>query len=874
MVTMPDLSHTEHPGEEFQVIELEPRTWLSDKSTKKLLIILDDKPTKTSKPRYLNLDLKLPDGSNLQDQLNIKWLYLIIKCIYLIRDDQDQSITTAHAHTNLISKILTFLFWCRLKGFYSLENVTPDVVEQFSSDIALGTGYALQYADRITAYFNQKNVVLPTHRSSHYEKRVILDTEQICTEIGIPKQGLSADRTASQVIARKSAEIGYRYPGQQKVTEGPLPAPIAVSAITHKRFIHAVRLLYKWNSQLDGLGLNFVGCPLATNAPRSQLQKQKTHTKNIPPVEAMELLNEALLWIHSYAPKILDLFDDVEQELNVLMATAQEGDRLLTPESMLELRLALNKYLMTECEAGRFPHGTVKLLSKELNLSYQPARDILDGNFNTFSRAAVFKWLGLTHPIDDNLLLNKVRKKISEKPIWKGVWPFTLWELAQEVGIEYRSLERFMFTNQSQSKQMLLVIQKFLMDKGLLHNTKPRIQTLDSLRYRNDQGIAPKIESFIKNHPLNSDDGSGPFPLKWNLTLPSRAEGMSLFEAVRFAIPTAGVIVLGVFTARRESEIFSLTTDCVTKVDDQLWLDSYIAKTLRENRQIPTIQGVATTVELLKRWGQRGKNSESDNRLFSFWEPFGDLIQSTKPNEDLNRFAKISVKTPLTHSLQIRQFRRFFAITFMWRYRHGSLPALSDFLCHRGISMTWEYVTEVVGSAVLLEAQSEFSRELLVSTVQGDTSITGNFAKPWNRWIEKVRAQIRDSITFSNDPEAATALFEERITAGMRMLMPMPYGACAAGNRERDNRRAKCATPATNSPEKTTKNPGLATAAICSQCPFLVTDDVHKEYWISAANDARTAAASSTPSLLRERALQDAPKLHSFVQKFFNENTQ
>lgn len=846
---------------------LQPRPWLDTESTRSRLLIWDTERTRISVPNALDLDVALPDGTSLLDPINADWHQLVTSYAYLLRDDRSLSIDTARTHVSVVDRLLTFLKWARMHGIFDLGRVTPDLVEKFSSDISLGTGHALKYVDRLKRYLKEAKGELPFVTDKHFPKRRTLDVATICRATFITVQGLASDKAASQLVARVSARRGYRSPSWQAPTKGTLPEPKPVTRATHSRFIDAIRYLHKWNRELNGAGLRFVPLPTKADQPGSSRLRPAGHTKNIPPVEAMALLDTSLAWIYQHGPRVLDLFDDVEAFHKAECLRASSLDRWTSSLAAQELRRAMSRFLAAEDAKGVVPHGCIKAIRKETGKGYDIARAILAGKLTTHSRTAANAWLSPTAPVDDARLAILLRGRLSQESHWSKTWPFSIVQLAEMTGTGQGTMKRFLDGEQVDARS-LERIEDFLVARG----TMARIDvSSDGQRAPNrmDRGIEAKLATYVAQHPLNSPvAGDSLWPLRWNLTNSSRDDRLSLYEALRYCIPAAARIVLGVFQARRESELTSLSTDCISLEEGHLWFESHIAKSLRRDKKLPTVRTTADAVALLDRWSMRGREGNGTNRLFSHWEPLGDAISVVKPNQDLNRFAALALEKPLSAPLQVRQFRRFFAVTFMWRYRLGSLPALSGFLCHSGLSMTWEYVTEKVGTTVMREAQAEFSKEMLVGAALGRIKLFGSFGRTWHRWAERIRAQVKASIEFVNTPQEADRIFLKHVEAGVRMLTPTPGGVCAAGDRERDNKRAMCGVPDLEVPGRHVKKPELARPAQCASCPFSATDETHRAHWVSIAAEARAAADSASPSIIRDRARLDAPKLERVVTFF------
>lgn len=850
-----------------QTILLQPRPWLDGASTSTRLLVWDTKRTRISALKIIDLDVGLPDGTSLLDPINSEWLQLVTTYTYLVRDDHSLKINTAKAHASLVGFLLVFLKWARLHGIFELRRMTPDLAENFSADIAWGAGHALKYVERIKRYLKEARGDLPLTTPKHYPKRKILNVAKICKEISIEYHALANDKPASQLIARVSARRGYRPPSNQSPTKGPLPEPRPITHAAHSRYIDAIRYLHKWNRELNYEGLDFVPLPTKADRPGSSRLRKTGHTKNIPPTEAMALLDVSLTWIYQHGTRVLDLYDDVENFYNAECIRAASIDRWTSKLAAQELRSKMRQFLKFEAAKGIIPHGCHKLIMKETGKGYVIARAIHYGKLKKRSRAAAMAWLSPVTPVDDTRLYILLKERLSQEEQWSTTWPYSTHQLATLTCTDQGTINRFLKGGKVGARS-LKRIEEFLISVGAMSRIEASSK-LGDMQHRMDQGIEANLTKFINQHPLNTPfEHDSTWPLSFNWSSSSRDSRLSLYEALRYCIPSAARIVIGVFQARRESEITSLTTDCITGEEGSLWFESHIAKSLRRDKKLPTVKTVADAVEVLNRWSMRGREKNGTNLLFSHWAPLGDAISVVNPNRDLNRFAAFALKNPLSTRLQVRQFRRFFAVTFMWRYRLGGLPALSEFLCHSGLTMTWEYVTAKVGTTIMREAQAEFTKEMLVGAALGRIKLHGSFGRTWHRWAEKVRTHIKASVEFVNESQEADRIFLERIDAGVRMLTPTPGGMCAAGDRERDNKRAMCRMPDPQVPGRHIKKPELARPAQCASCPFGATDEAHKDHWKSIAAEARAAADSEVPSIIRDRARLDAPKLERIVSFF------
>lgn len=675
------------------------------------------------------------------------------------------------------------------------------------------------------------------------------------------------------LITRLSELMGcYRSPSSlSRLDDAPLEdKPIGRS--TYKGYASCIRNLYVFRDALGEESFDFLPGGGEFERLSSKVRAGRAgHTKNIPPLEAMKLLDISLRWVYEFAPRILRLYGDVEKFYAGKLIESRKLDILFSPDHLARMREAYQAYLRDEDERGVLPWGALSKLQELTKFGMVRTGNIANGRFSDSTRRGVKEWLEISDDIDDKELHKLLKDGIRRSnDFWDITWPFTMYEAGRQIGISTSAIKRFLSGESTRIHSGEMKIYEFLVSKGYLAAVDLN-EVNQEICYRDSYYIEQAVDEFLKAHPLNQPDQvvGSPFPLASNLNRPGREERVSLYDAIRFGIPVSAMIVIGIFTARRDSEIRSLEVGCVTQDEEGYWLNTHIAKTLRADRKIPTVRVIRDAIDLLEDWGKRGRENGTQ-KLFSFWTPVGSSIGETKSGVDLRRFARFSLDFDMKHPLQIRQFRRFFAITYMWRYKLGKLPALSDFLCHSGIAMTKEYVTEMVGGEVLREVQIEYSNEVLMGAANGVNAITGPFSRVWDKQLNRIRSFIRSNLEFSDNPEGAHQMFLDMARKSVRLLVPTPGGACASRDLYRDVLRAKCAEPNPIDLGSMIKRPELSSPDKCGSCPFSVSDEDHREYWILAAQEAEIAASSDKTSLIVEKAKNDAIILNRYVKKFFN----
>jgi len=170
-------------------------------------------------------------------------------------------------------------------------------------------------------------------------------------------------------------------------------------------------------------------------------------------------------------------------------------------------------------------------------------------------------------------------------------------------------------------------------------------------------------------------------------------------------LPAAVAIVIATFAARRREELESLRPGCIVRGEGgEAWLRTWIGKSGGSVELIPVPEVVAKAVDVLDWLGKTDQGEQewlfdlprllsAKGRVrFSLirkLDPFASFV-GMPPGPDGRPW-------PLTP----HQLRRFFAITYYWRYRYPSLTALSDFLRHNDPDITRRYITETAGGGLI-----------------------------------------------------------------------------------------------------------------------------------------------------------------------------
>lgn len=306
---------------------------------------------------------------------------------------------------------------------------------------------------------------------------------------------------------------------------------------------------------------------------------------------------------------------------------------------------------------------------------------------------------------------------------------------------------------------------------------------------------------------------------------------------------------------------------CVSRSDpfvEAYEIDMYIEKTWRDWRKMPANRITADVVSVLERLrvampgpAMRVSDDVSErrkNKLFVFPTQTHDRnaelaeYRFSKHSDTLFKEAKVDPKWRRTH-----QFRRLFALLYMYRHDHPSLQALSEMLCHLDIECTRTYVTdasmvaEAERIAVLYRCQDEAPLEELaearreyaeeqIRAMLTSAEAGGTLTRRVRRWVKALVSKVEFD---ADDLERALAAVRTKMDKRGYSPESYPHGICWASHRHAS--RASCGRGGDLAREH-------AGIDVCSKCPFHSTsvaflENVERD--LRQLREAEDAAACS-----------------------------
>ena len=208
--------------------------------------------------------------------------------------------------------------------------------------------------------------------------------------------------------------------------------------------------------------------------------------------------------------------------------------------------------------------------------------------------------------------------------------------------------------------------------------------------------------------------------------------GISLQKALYQFLPLCCLIVIFAFSARRESEVFGMSTGCYKKFQDGWRVKFYVAKSYRRHEWFTSVPVVIEAIRTLEKLSSRGREISGSDSLFRFDDTFNRApTNMDRLSASMDSFMDfIGLDKEARFEFSEHQFRRFFAIMYFYRYENrADLEALTYELRHEDWSNTAVYLTEQETGRIFREVEKEFMAEKLLSKLSGVSNPQGILAE-------------------------------------------------------------------------------------------------------------------------------------------------
>lgn len=345
----------------------------------------------------------------------------------------------------------------------------------------------------------------------------------------------------------------------------------------------------------------------------------------------------------------------------------------------------------------------------------------------------------------------------------------------------------------------------------------------------------------------------------------------------RTILPLACMVAIFAHTGRRKIEVESLESNCIK--GDQAegrHLAAYIAKRQAfELRPCPEV--VARAVDLMNRY--HGHTPEVVQPLFHL----RGKAERMRLVERIDVFATFVGAVTYTDSngrrrtwhWKAHQFRRLYAIYYIWRYEDSSYLALRHHF-GQGNEREAAYYARLASDenfADLVQEAGLFTLEKLREVARGEGGFAGAFAQVIAKRVERVRLLLR--LTSPNSLEAVLKHLVE--TEGL-VLLAGPWGYCGCKPTPSNMRRAKCRQGARADRPKhpifNTPVPEDSEEETCASCHFHATRASREPHWRNVVLRLDKAISGGRPDSLAVNLLkQRREKVNAAANRFFGDGT-
>jgi integrase len=344
-----------------------------------------------------------------------------------------------------------------------------------------------------------------------------------------------------------------------------------------------------------------------------------------------------------------------------------------------------------------------------------------------------------------------------------------------------------------------------------------------------------KLGRVFDNLPLPQGPGQ-PWPVRPRLISAISYHG-GMTEVLRCFFASC-FIVIAAFTARRRKEVTSCRAAgvdnqyCITSDEDGHWIELWIEKTTRGWDKTPCPEIVVKAIELLRQLSESARNINGTPQLFQYKLWGRSKTASFRILKALRELTGRLDIPPLpdgsTWKFHPHQFRRFFAIMYIWRYEFGELSALSYQLRHYNLDITRRYLTEPIHGKIFREVQSEHTVSILKEVAVGRRDAGGPFGERFKKLAGRIRAQMIASVHIFTEEKFASQI-ERLVLRSGKILKGFPWGYCTCGSSSRDLSQAKCVQSdsgvALRGPDES-----KATLTTCATCPHHLTHEGFRPY--------------------------------------------
>lgn len=363
-----------------------------------------------------------------------------------------------------------------------------------------------------------------------------------------------------------------------------------------------------------------------------------------------------------------------------------------------------------------------------------------------------------------------------------------------------------------------------------------------------------------------------------------KSDAISVREFLYLVIVGAARIVISAFTARRDGEISRLNASCIERGNNgEYWMHSYILKNHNRTERIPVPASVERAVEVIVKIRNLGHcNTET---LFNFQCPISCRNVSYDFGKNLDFISSYLGVPPLEDGtfwhFTPHQFRKFFGITYFWRWAFPNLTALTFHFRHFNAETTVAYLKlkAAEGLRIRDEKSAAAWRKLNAERMTdlqacgrdfviwvSEAAIRGELLGPLARRINDQISQLKEK--FLPELQVTAAAADVSYSTALSTLIgclsiqvhPEGHSLCGCGESAEDARISQCrnarAKLADARPLEAGPAFGFADEENCLKCGHRGQLKSMSPYWEQECEAAQRALHTAKPDqalMLKER---------------------
>jgi hypothetical protein len=318
---------------------------------------------------------------------------------------------------------------------------------------------------------------------------------------------------------------------------------------------------------------------------------------------------------------------------------------------------------------------------------------------------------------------------------------------------------------------------------------------------------------------------------------------------------TASWILIAAFSARRYGETIDLEQASLRGNDEEgWWLDCFISKTTKKRELIPVPLVTARAFEILRSISASARADGSTDMYR--WQPPAAFTgerpapKAVSPRKLLNAFAHF-VDTPLPdddrepsawHWIP-RQFRRFFAVLYFYRFEGADLVVLSYFLRHFDLETTRGYVTRDAETArIWRDVEKDYVRRLANSIAADKREVSGAMGERLKKLAKLIKGRLEKRLFVSS--EAVGETLHQIMERGGLVITPKAWVTCTCPRTHNAAKKARCRAQQMIDHEVVGPSFADAGPTVCTECRWALMEPTKLGY----ATDTQTQLETSLNS--------------------------